>query len=102
MGWKSILVSVIAVFLVLLLFFYWVFPLETIDFTFSPRNSNFTLNASGNEEMQFYPNLRYSDKDISYSIEDCNLQKTDEMERAFEIIENLTVLNFYSVNSDEQ
>ena len=105
MEWKSVLAAFIAVFLVLLLFFYWVLPLETIDFTFSPVNSNFTLNASGadgNQEMQFYPNLRYKDKDISYNIEDCNLQKTDEMERAFEIIENLTVLNFYSVDSNEQ
>ena len=106
MGWKSVLAAFIAIFLVLLLFFYWIFPLDTIDFgTTGSRNSNFTLNATGadgNQEMQFYPNLRYPDKDISYKIEECNLQKKDEMQRAFDIIENITVLNFYSVDSNEE
>ena len=102
MGWKSILVSVIAVFLVLLLFFYWVFPLETIDFTFSPKNSNFSLNSYGNEGMQFYENMRYPSKEISYRIKDCTLQKADEMETAFDIIDNLTIINFYSVNNNEE
>ena len=102
MGWKSILVSVIAVFLVLLLFFYWVFPLETIDFTFSPKNSNFSLNSYGNESMQFYENMRYQSKDISYRIQGCTLQKADEMETAFDMIDNLTIINFYSVNNNEE
>jgi len=102
MGWKSILVSVIAVFLVLLLFFYWVFPLETIDFTFSPKNSNFSLNSYGNESMQFYENMRYPSKDISYRIQGCTLQKADEMETAFDMIDNLTIINFYSVNNNEE
>src|SRR3990170_4822202 len=102
MGWKSILVSVIAVFLVLLLFFYWVFPLETIDFTFSPKNSNFSLNSYGNESMQFYENMRYPSKDISYRIQGCPLSKSDEMKKSFEIIGNLTVLNFYPVASNEE
>ena len=102
MGWKGILTALVAIFLVVLLFFYWILPLETIDFTFSPKNSNFTLNASGNETMQFYENLRYSSKDISYRIEECNLEKTDEMKTAFGIIGNLTVLDFYPVASGEE
>jgi len=101
MGWKSFLAALVAVFLVALLFFYWVFPFETIDFTFSPKNYNFSLNATS-ADMQFYPNLRYSSKEISYKIEDCNLKKTDEMQRSFDIIESLTVLDFYSVDSDEE
>jgi len=102
MGWRSVLAAFIAVFLVLLLFFYWIFPLETIDFTFSPKNSNFTLDSNGSEGMQFYKNLRYPDKEISYRIDGCNLQKTDEMRRSFNAIENIAILNFYSVDSDEE
>ncbi len=103
MGWKSILASVIAIFLVLLIFFYWVFPFETIDFgTTSSRNSNFTLGNVENESMQFYPNMRYPGNDISYKIESCPLKKTDEMQRSFDAIENLTALNFYPVASNEE
>ena len=102
MGWKNILVVFIAIFLVILLLFYWVLPLEKIDFTFTPVNSNFSLNATENEKMQFYPNMRYSDENISYRIDKCNLQKTDEMKRALNIISNLTVINFYSVDSNEE
>ncbi|MEK7111981.1 MAG: matrixin family metalloprotease, partial [Patescibacteria group bacterium] len=103
MGWKTILGYVLAILLVALLFFYWVFPLETIDFgTISSRNSNFSLNTYENQSMQFYENMRYPDKDISYKIQECTLQKKDEMERAFDIIDNLTSVNFYPVSSNEE
>ncbi|MDP3992221.1 MAG: matrixin family metalloprotease [Nanoarchaeota archaeon] len=102
MGWKSVLSYVIAILLVALLFFYWVFPLETIDFSFSPKNSNFTLDGNGNDNMQFYQNMRFPNKDISYRIDDCTLQKADEMETAFDIIDDLTIINFYSVSSNEE
>ena len=103
MGWKIILGYAAAIFLVLLLFFYWVFPLGTIDFgTASSRNSNFSLNSYGNESMQFYENMRYPSQDISYRIQGCTLQKKDEMEKSFEIIENLTILNFYPAAGNEE
>lgn len=103
MGGKIILGYAVGIFLVLLLLFYWVLPLETIDFgTISSRNSNFSLNSYGNESMQFYENMRYPSQDISYKIQGCTLQKTDEMKKSFEIIENLTVLNFYPLISNEE
>ncbi len=103
MGWKSILVFVTAIFLVLLLFFYWIFPLETINFgTVSSRNSNFSLSNYRSENTQFYENMRYPEKDISYKIQGCNLQKSDEIKKSFEIIENLTIVNFYPVTSNEE
>ena len=103
MSWKEMFAYVIPLLLVALLFFYWVFPLETINFgAASSRNSNFTLNSGENGSMQFYPNLRYKEADISYKISSCSLQKKDEMERAFSIIENLTIVNFYSVDSNEE
>jgi len=103
MGWKTVLGYFLAILLVALLLFYWVFPLGTIDFgTISSRNSNFSLNTYGNQSMQFYENMRYPDKDISYKIQECTLQKEDEMERAFDIIDNLTSVNFYPVGSNEE
>jgi len=103
MGWKIILGYAVAIFLILLLFFYWVFPLETIDFgAINSRNSNFSLNSYGNESMQFYENMRYPSQDVSYKIQGCTLQKSDEMKKSFEIIENLTILNFYPVISNEE
>jgi len=105
MVWKDVLIAVLAVFLVLLLVFYWVFPFEKIYFvTSSQKNSNFNINNSGNEtrQMQFYENMRYPNKDISYKIQKCTLKKTDEMKTAFAIVENLTVLHFYPVASDEE
>ena len=102
MGWKSVLGYFIAIFLVALLFFYWMFPLDTINFgSVSSRNSNFSLIA-GNQGMQFYENMRYPEKDISYRIQDCPLNKKDNMERAFDIVDDLTDVNFYSVESNEE
>jgi hypothetical protein len=102
MSWKEVFTYVVPLLLIVLLFFYWVFPLETINFgSTASRNFNFTFNNE-NKSMQFYPNLRYEGPNISYKISSCNLQKEDEMKRAFSTIENLTVLNFYSVESNEE
>ncbi|MEK6906042.1 MAG: matrixin family metalloprotease, partial [Nanoarchaeota archaeon] len=94
MRWWEIFSS-IAIFLVIFsLLFYWFIPFKTTDF--QPdynRNSNFSINSSGS--MQFYPNMRYPEPVISYSITDCTLKKKDEMVRAFDFISNLTVLKFY-------
>jgi hypothetical protein len=82
---------------------YWFFPFETINFgTASSKNSNFSLDNSSDENMQFYDNLRYSSENISYNILDCPIGKTDDMKTAFDIIENSTILNFYPVNSHEE
>lgn len=83
-----------------LLVFYWFFPLDVVEFGIKSKSSNFSLKNSF-EGMQFYPNMRYVSTDISYRIEDCPLQKKNNMERAFEMISN-GVLNFYAVNFSEQ
>ena len=102
MSWKEVLVFVFLIAVVALLVIYWFFPLNEIEFlTSGPVNTNFTINSS-QQNMQFYENMRYPNKEISYRIENCNLQKTDEMTRAFGIIEGFTVLNFYSVNNNEE
>jgi len=85
-----------------MLVLYWFVPFKTIEFGMKPSNSNFSLNNYVTENMQFYQNMRYIDSKISYKIEDCSLQKRNDMERAFEIISNMTILNFYSVNNNEE
>ena len=103
MSWKDVLSFVFFLLVVGLLVFYWFLPLDEIEFGFSsPGHTNFTLNSSNEENMQFYPNLRYSEARISYRIEACTLQKEDDMRSAFKVIEDKTVLDFYEVSSNEQ
>lgn len=103
MTWKTVLSFIFFLIVVALLVFYWFIPLDEIEFkTFGPGHSNFTLNASIDESMQFYENLRYSESRISYRIQDCTLQKADEMTKAFETIESKTILDFYPVSNREE
>jgi len=89
---------------IILLVFYWILPIgELIEFGVSgPRHANFTLNASLDQDMQFYDNMRYQSPNISYRIEGCPLAREDEMERAFDFLETNTMLNFYEVDSREE
>jgi len=75
-------------------------PLNHLSFTPKIGNSNFSFIE--NSKMQYYHNLRFSDSNISYQISDCPLKKQNEMTYAFEIIENLTSLKFYSTNKNEE
>jgi len=101
MGWKLLISSITIFFLLILLFFY-VIPLKTINFESSPVNSNFSSLSSVDKNMQFYPNMRFPETDISYEILDCPLQKQDDMESAFDIMEEITPLNFYSVGNNAE
>lgn len=87
-----------------LLIFYWYYPIgKMIEFQVTkPSHSNFTLNSSFENEMQFYENMRYRDSKISYKISDCPLKKLDEMKRSIEFIEDKTILKFYEVESNEE
>lgn len=95
--------SFLSVFLVLIVIamvvIYWL-PLNSFEITFNAVDSNFSLEE--NTSMQFYDNMRFAEPVISYRIENCNLQRINDMERAFEILENKTVLDFYSVSLNEQ
>ena len=99
MGFKLILTLVFVLFMISLLFFYLV-PLKTSHFI-ATGNSNFSIVFNENQ-MQFYPNMRFPDSRISYKISGCPLQKKNDMEYAFDIIENLTSLRFYSVDNNEE
>lgn len=101
MGLKIFFSLIFILFATSLLVFYWIIPLKTIEFGTKTGNSNFSLNNETGY-MQFYPNMRYPNPEISYKIDDCPLQKEDDMERAFEIISNMSILEFYPVNYDEE
>lgn len=100
-GFLTIMLMIVAIGLLIV---YWFFPFSnfedakiqsTIDTNNFTENSDFYENGSGT--LQFYPNLRYKDKEISYRIDSsCTLEKKDAMLRAMDIIENRTILDFYS------
>ena len=100
MNWKAIFGFIFLLVVVSLLAIYWFVPLDSSEFLVKNRETNFSLNNQTN--MQFYPNMRFPEPRISYKIEDCTLQKQDDMKIAFNIIKNLTILDFYPVNSNEE
>lgn len=96
---------IFSILVILLLIFYLFFPFGISEFDSSGViDSSFKLgNSSGDfEGMQFYSNMRYPDEKISYKIYDCPLQKKGDMERAFNILENLTILKFMPVLEKEE
>jgi hypothetical protein len=100
MRWKFFIVAIFVLFSLLLLIFYWFIPFGELEFSFGPTNSNFSLNSSVGSEVQFYSSMRFPSSTISYRIENCPLQKDNDARRAFEILENMTVLNFEEVGGD--
>ena len=99
MKFKDILIGFIVLILIATLIMYYFIPMERITFGTS-TNPEFNLENKSNN-MQFYQDMRFSEKEISYKISnDCPLQKTLEMEEAFDIIENQTILKF-NVNKKE-
>jgi len=100
MGLKGILTIIISLILISSIFFYFI-PLNTLEFISVPENNNFSL-FQFDEQMQFYPNMRYASNEISYQISNCILQKENDMTNAFAIVENLTSLKFKPVLNDEE
>ncbi len=101
MEWKVVLGAFFSLIAIALLIFYWFIPNNAEFFLGSPSSSNFTLDNS--TEMQFYSNMRFPNSTISYKInQDCSLQKKNDMKRAFQIISQDTILEFYPINSNEE
>jgi len=105
MGWRVFFGFMFTLLVIFLLGVYWFLPFgETFEFEFVKKNSNFTLNSNFDSEVdfQFYKNMRYASPKISYRIDNCPLQKKDDMERAFEILEDETILDFFPVQAGEK
>jgi hypothetical protein len=108
MDLKSVIALLSVIFLSFLMVFYF-FPFNTVNFGAMSGNYNFSIVQSGNlsyeaggNSTQFYPNMRFSSSQISYRISDCSLQKKNDMENAFRIVEGITPLTFYPVTSNEE
>jgi len=70
------------------------------EMQYEDYQAKFVFNVSGN--MQFYPNLRYREKTISYSVDGaCNSEKRKEIEEALDILEDRTILNFARMDNGE-
>lgn len=67
---------------------------------FSKIGTNFSQDIGKNP--QFYFNMRYSFKEISYRFEDCPLVKKNDFQRATQILSEKTILSFYEVFEDEE
>ena len=82
-----------------LLVVYYLSPFTELEFSIEPANYNFSTNINSSlADMQFYPNMRFPTTFITYNIqEQCSLKKKQEMNDAFDIVENLTDLNFIPV-----
>jgi len=103
MRWKLIFSYIFIIFAVGLLVVYWLIPYNTIDFGSTSGNYNFNPeDINDTTGMQFYKNMRFPESKISYKIEDCTLQKKNDMEQAFEIIANSTILSFYPVENNQE
>lgn len=99
----GVLSLIFVIFAITSIFFYFS-PFETTEFV--PQfeaQKDYNFSSNGTAGMQFYENMRYPDKRISYRIDDsCNLQKNADMESAFGKIEDLTIVDFYPVIGDEE
>lgn len=99
----KIILSILSVLLVIstLALYWFIAPIgNPVEFFSQPGNSNFSI--AGTSDMQFYPNLRYMDSKISYKIESCSAERENEMIAAFNEISNVSILEFYPADSDEQ
>ncbi|MAG78857.1 hypothetical protein CMI40_00580 [Candidatus Pacearchaeota archaeon] len=101
MGWGKFLSFIFILFSISLLVFYWFIPFNSVEFGIKSKDSNFNIGNSSTKDMQFYDNMRYPSKEISYKIYECPLQKKENMNEAFEIVSNISILEFYSVDSKE-
>lgn len=73
-------------------------PIKIQSGNFSAEN----INESYSEAIQFYPNMRYPDKSITYKIEDsCSNKKMADIESAFAILSEKTILTFSPSDTPE-
>jgi hypothetical protein len=100
MGWKTFATILFVLLAITLIVFYWFSPTTNLNFgSNSFSNHNFTIgNSSG---MQFYPNMRFPAQLITYKIDNCPLKRKNDMEQAFLVMSEKTILDFELVDYNE-
>ncbi|MBD3247351.1 matrixin family metalloprotease [Candidatus Pacearchaeota archaeon] len=99
---KAYFAMLFLVVIVSLMTIYYIAPFTKLEFDVMPSNYNFSLDVNASlVEMQFYPNMRFPSKRITYNIHDaCSLKKKQDMMDAFDIVENKTSMVFSSSNEN--
>jgi hypothetical protein len=102
MGVKTFFTFLFVLLMISSLTVYYFVPIGITDFN-SEYNPNFNVDLYLPSKMQFYPNMRFPDKSISYDIDSsCNLEKRKETKQAFEILQEKTILEFYQTIQDPE
>ncbi|MEM3074959.1 MAG: CARDB domain-containing protein [Candidatus Pacearchaeota archaeon] len=99
---EELLISLFLVFIVLFIsafIFYEFFPREEKLFVGVEENNTGIIGENVTEDFPdgalFYPNLRFPQRIISFHIEEnCNENRANLIRKAFEILDNETILNF--------
>jgi len=83
------------------MYFLWMaLPAESMEF--NPYHKNITYQFPA-QSSQFYPNMRYKNKEITYYIEPvCSQKKKNDAEEAFAIIQEKTILSFQEQNKNPE
>ncbi|MDO8459598.1 MAG: matrixin family metalloprotease [Nanoarchaeota archaeon] len=84
------------------LYFLWSNLPPTASVEFESYKNNISENTPA-KSVQFYPNMRYEDKEISYSLSpNCTNKKRTDATNAFELLQSKTVLSFYESTGDPE
>ncbi len=76
---------------------------EKFYMNYSTNAAEGVVRESYYNPSQFYPNMRYKDRVISYEISDsCDIAKKKDAERAFSFLGDRTFLDFIPVMNDEK
>ena len=97
----KILVILFALFAIFLLVLYSIPSFSFRELTVLNSQEDF-VNLNSSTTPQFYLNMRYPNSNISYRVNDCPVKKKEDARDAFDILSNLTDLNFYSVLENEE
>jgi uncharacterized protein (UPF0333 family) len=104
---KALDVSVLVLLLLFLaagIYFFWLnVNMQSETENYSKFITNSSSNLSNFNSAQFYPNMRFQEKEISYAIEDaCNIQKRKEIDEAFYVLSAETLLRFFRGDKNSQ
>jgi hypothetical protein len=105
MSLKKILSILFFLLVLFLLIGYWFIFSNNLEIFYTERDPNFFVNSTNsnlNTSLQFYPNMRFQQKEITYRIHDCPLEQQNQMTQALKILENITILKYLEVNSNEE
>ena len=99
MGVKTFLTSLLVIIVIMGVLVYFLFPFGRGSYYVGVSEEDLKAPSYENGTgLQFYNNMRFPDRKISYDISSCDIKKISDMENSFRKIEDLTILDFHSVS----